>query len=371
MNAVVDQMTEGAKPAVTSREIPLEFRANGGEYFRIWIVNLLLTIVTLGIYSAWAKVRRLRYFYGNTSLDNSSFEYHGKPIAILKGRLIAVAVYAVAAIGGRISPVISIVLFPLFIFGVPWIIMRSRMFQMRMTSWRGLRFNFRGSYGGALGAFIGWPVLAVFTLMILLPFAFFKQVKYIVSNTSYGKADISTAATAGDFYRFCLIGLAITIGVFAVFGIVVGVVLGKGSLAQTMLGAGAEGGPAAALRLLFSAGFLMAIAAYALALMLVTAWFRANMLNTSIGRASVGPNEIYSRLKTWPLFAILFTNMLGMIVTLGLFYPWAKVRALRYQLANTGVRVNGDLNQFMADNSAGISAVSEGVGDVFDIDFGF
>ena len=49
-----------------TRELPLEFRATGAEYFRIWIVNLLLTIITLGIYSAWAKVRRLRYFYGST-----------------------------------------------------------------------------------------------------------------------------------------------------------------------------------------------------------------------------------------------------------------------------------------------------------------
>jgi uncharacterized membrane protein YjgN (DUF898 family) len=63
--------------------IPFEFRGSGAEYFRIWIVNLLLTIVTLGIYSAWAKVRRLRYFYGNTYLDGHSFEFHGRPLAIL------------------------------------------------------------------------------------------------------------------------------------------------------------------------------------------------------------------------------------------------------------------------------------------------
>ena len=75
--------------------VPFEFRATGGEYFRIWIVNLLLTIVTLGIYSAWAKVRRLRYFYGSTLLDGHSFEYHAKPLAILKGRLIVFAAYVV------------------------------------------------------------------------------------------------------------------------------------------------------------------------------------------------------------------------------------------------------------------------------------
>src|SRR6187402_1366842 len=89
--------TAGAAVAETAEPrrvlFPFEFRGDGGEYFRIWIVNLLLTIVTLGIYSAWAKVRRLRYFYGNTYLDGHSFEFHGRPLAILKGRLIVFGAY--------------------------------------------------------------------------------------------------------------------------------------------------------------------------------------------------------------------------------------------------------------------------------------
>ena len=60
------------------RNLKFEFTGSGSEYFRIWIVNTLLTVVTLGIYSAWAKVRRLRYFYGSTQLAGSTFEYHGQ-----------------------------------------------------------------------------------------------------------------------------------------------------------------------------------------------------------------------------------------------------------------------------------------------------
>src|SRR6266853_342313 len=74
---------------------PVEFTADAGEYFRIWIVNLALTIFTLGIYSAWAKVRKRRNFYGHTRGDGESFEYRANPIAILTGRLIAVALFAV------------------------------------------------------------------------------------------------------------------------------------------------------------------------------------------------------------------------------------------------------------------------------------
>src|SRR5690349_11414210 len=67
----------------------LRFTGTGSEYFGIWIVNLLLTIVTIGIYAAWAKVRRLQYFYRHTELAGSSFDFHGSPVRILVGRILA------------------------------------------------------------------------------------------------------------------------------------------------------------------------------------------------------------------------------------------------------------------------------------------
>lgn len=65
-----------------------KFTGSASEYFGIWIVNVLLTIVTIGIYSAWAKVRRNRYFYGNTVLLGRAFEYHATGKQIFLGRAI-------------------------------------------------------------------------------------------------------------------------------------------------------------------------------------------------------------------------------------------------------------------------------------------
>ncbi|MGH8171895.1 MAG: DUF898 family protein, partial [Rhodanobacteraceae bacterium] len=79
-----------AAPGFRRTEHPFEFSGDAKEYFRIWIVNLALSIVTLGIFSAWAKVRTQRYFYGNTRVAGVPFEYTAKPWPILKGRLIAV-----------------------------------------------------------------------------------------------------------------------------------------------------------------------------------------------------------------------------------------------------------------------------------------
>ncbi len=187
--------------------MPFEFRGNGGEYFRIWIVNLLLTIVTLGIYSAWAKVRRLRYFYGNTFVDGHSFEYHGQPLAILKGRLIVFVGYVVFVIASQMYPSWrpSSIALLLFVVGVPWIIMRSRKFQLRMTSYRNLRFNFHGTYGGAMAAFIGWYFLAVITLGILFPIWVRKRVQYSLDNAAYGSQPFSFLTGNGTYFKFCLI----------------------------------------------------------------------------------------------------------------------------------------------------------------------
>ncbi|MBK7012097.1 MAG: DUF898 family protein [Xanthomonadales bacterium] len=60
------------------------FDGRANEYFRIWIVNLALTLLSLGIFSAWAKVRSERYFYGSTRLAGVPFEYTAKPLPILK-----------------------------------------------------------------------------------------------------------------------------------------------------------------------------------------------------------------------------------------------------------------------------------------------
>ena len=81
--------------AAPGMPVPIEFTGQWGEYFRIWIVNVLLTIVTLGIYAAWAKVRKRRYFCANTRLLGHTFEYLADPLKILYCNLIVVALFLV------------------------------------------------------------------------------------------------------------------------------------------------------------------------------------------------------------------------------------------------------------------------------------
>src|SRR5258706_8504899 len=119
----------GVRPDAVEVRYPVEFSATAGEYFRIWIVNLALSIVTLGIYSAWAKVRKRRYFYSHTRIDGEGFEYLANPIAILKGRLIAVAAIVVFYGVGYFAPLYQLLLWiPLAILA-PWLLVRSFAFN--------------------------------------------------------------------------------------------------------------------------------------------------------------------------------------------------------------------------------------------------
>src|SRR5258708_7086090 len=110
----------------------LQFSGNAREYFRIWIVNLLFTLLTLGIYSAWAKVRKKRYFYGNTTLQGDSFDYFGSPRAILRARILALAVFVIYAFPGQLLFALSIA------FGVMLGIMAGKAAALGKFAWIGI-----------------------------------------------------------------------------------------------------------------------------------------------------------------------------------------------------------------------------------------
>ena len=115
---------------------PIKFKGQAGEYFGIWIVNLLLTVITIGIYGAWAKVRTKKYFSSNTEIDGHSFGYHATGWQILKGRIL-VALVSLALFLGSVfisqlgdEALGSYVIFVFIgaLFALPWIVNNSLNF---------------------------------------------------------------------------------------------------------------------------------------------------------------------------------------------------------------------------------------------------
>ncbi len=201
--------SESPPPAATTRPPEqLHFTGTGGEYFGIWIVNLLLTIVTLGIYSAWAKVRRLQYFYRHTEVAGSSFDFHGTPGRILIGRVAALGMLIAYNYSVRLRSPFTIAILALLAIVMPWLLRNSFRFRLYNTSWRGTRFHFRGMVGGAYRVFLLNGFLTVITIYMLAPFMHQRLKAYQHGNTWFGRTPCSFHARVGEFYKIYLLWLA-------------------------------------------------------------------------------------------------------------------------------------------------------------------
>src|SRR6202166_4612630 len=207
----------------------LHFTGNGAEYFGIWIVNLLLTIVTLGIYSAWAKVRRLKYFYRHTEVAGSSFDFHGSPTRILIGRVIALVMLFAYNYSVRLRSPLTIVILAAIAVVMPWLLRNSFRFRLYNTSWRGTRFHFRGTVARAYRVFLLNGFLTVITLYVMAPFAHQRLKAYQHDNSWFGRTQCSFHARAGQFYLIYLLLL----GAIVVFALVIGLSGIDGALAYT------------------------------------------------------------------------------------------------------------------------------------------
>lgn len=322
------------------RTLPFEFHGDGFEFFRIWIVNLLLSIVTLGIYSAWAKVRTQRYFYGNTRLDGSSFDYLGDPLKILKGRIIAFVFLVLYSASDLVSPFLSLVVMLVFLAALPWIMVKGLAFRNHNSTWRGVRFGFDGKVGEAAVVFLLWPLLGALTLGILMPFAFHKQQAFIIGKSRYGTCNFAFGAGVRSFYWLFFGAVAIFVGGW-VASMLVGMVLGP-------------------------FGFLVVVATYLAAF----AWFNVRFANLRYNNTVLAGNAFQANYELGSYARLMAVNLVGMVFTLGLFYPWAKVRNARYAAEHIALVAEDDLDGFVAARQAEVSATGGEVGDLFDVDFG-
>lgn len=339
---------------------PFSFSGSGGEYFRIWIVNLCLSILTLGIYSAWAKVRRLQYFYRHTAVAGASLDYHGDPVAILKGRVLAVILFGGYSIVANINPVAGLGIFAIILLIMPWLLVRSLRFQMHNASYRGLRFSFHGKTGDAYVNFLLLPLVSYMSLGFLWPLAHQQMTQYIRRHSAYGNGRFGFDGKTGAFYKPYMVLFGVTLLLLAV-AIGLGVVIAKGWMPQ-----GQTGDPDQSVFM----GFVFVIIGffYLSLLLFAVPYLTARLQNLIWNHTTLGPLGFACHLRARELFGLMFTNLLLIVLTLGLFKPFADIRMARYRVEHMTLLANEDLDGFVAAQQASVSASGEEMADIFDMD---
>ncbi|MEL6870784.1 MAG: YjgN family protein [Pseudomonadota bacterium] len=339
----------------------LRFTGNTNEYFKIWIVNIALTLVTLGIYSAWATVRKNRYFYGNTSLNDARFDYHAEPRAILVGRVIAtffLALYVFSEYIHFYAPLVVI----LIIFALtPWLVVRSKSFKLRNTSLNNVRFGFNPDYNGAFKAYYGGALITVVTLGFGAPIALRWRNQFLVNNSRFGKSAFALDVPLEEFYSiaFRAFGLSILayiamfLSVFAI-GAMVDTAIADQQLAATVITY-----ITLAMLLLFYGAILV--------------YTQVRYRNLIADHTTLDGHRLRSDWSAAAMAGLYLTNLFAIALTFGLATPWAQIRLAKYRAENTLVAADFAWEDFaVAEGEAG-SAVGEALGDAFDVgvDIGF
>lgn len=331
------------------------FLGNGKEYFSIWIVNLLLTIVTFGIYSAWAKVRNNRYIYGNTEIDGHRFHYLADPVQILIGRIIAIVFFALYFLASNFSPMAFGIMTVALLLLSPYFALMSLRFNMKMTGYRNIRFRFDGTYGGAFVYFMLYPFLTIFTLYLALPLAMKKMDQYIIDHTRYGDPEFISNTKTGEYYIAGFVASILASIVFILSMAALGINFADVNDVQQQ----AEGGLITiALPFIYLAVYLLS-----------SSYYQAHIRNHIFNHSEIEQVASFkSSVAFIDLFIIKFTNILAIIVTLGLAIPWAKVRMTRYLAEATEVSVTAQADSIIASSDNEGNAIGDEVASAFDVD---
>lgn len=337
--------------AQVQRYSALQFTGGVGAYYGIVIVNMLLSLLTLGLWGPWAKVRTIRFFYGNTEFLEEGFEFLATGKQLFIGRLIAFI--ALVALGffelvPVIGPVLSVLLFTL---AVPFVLNRSLGFKARYLTWRDVRFDWHGTFGKAFVIFMIYPLLSVLTLGLLQPIAARALRQHYVDNHAFGAAPFQADLPLGAFYLALIKGLVfflvmgaliVSPAVFAAYSMLLNTGLFDVTSTEEfyLLLALLDETQQAIISLPFFAFFFVAY--------MTSGYYFALVRHIMVAHASLaGGIRMRSSLSSFRFAYILFTNLILNIVTLGFAHPYTVIRRYRYLTETIEVRPIADMRGFI------------------------
>lgn len=329
----------------SGRAYRFKFYGDTNEYFGIWIVNILLTIITLSFYAPWAKVRRLRYFYGNSEFIDRKFDFTGVPKKILIGRLIALGIYAGISIGAQYSINVSIFGFLILYLAIPWLIRATLRFTARNSKYGNSRFYFGGTTKDSYIALITGVLIYIFTLGLFTPVLIWLYKRYCINNLYAGQLKFQLHADWPAYMR------AVYIPIFMFLGII---------LVLVILGFMLASRPDQAL-VFFGIG-------YAFVLFFIWPLISARIFITTWNNTTVGNSQFQTDCNQWRYAWIVGSNWIVKVLSIGLMSAWAAIRLYRYQIESLSLTLFDDPNEMMNQAQEDHSAIAEEISDIFDID---
>jgi len=304
----------------------LEFKGNGGSFFSIIIINWLLTILTLSLYYPWAKAKQLRYIYSATVLNGDSFSFQGTGKEMFKGFIKAILIFAILY-GGLIlfiylkMPFVGLLLFYVGLIAVlPIAIHGSYRYRMSRTSWRGIRFGYRGDRKEFTILFFKCIFFTIISFGIYGSWMAMNMRNYLLSNVRFGDAEFDYDGNGGDYFLLNLKGYFLTIFTLGIYGF----------------------------------------------------WWQKDLFEYYVNNLSLqkGDKKINftSTATGGDFFSLIIVNLLIIIFTLGLGFAWAAMRTMKFIFEHIELDGNLDLNNLSQTEENYKDATGEDISDYLNLD---
>ena len=314
-----------------------------GDLYRIFLVNLLLNIVTLGIWRFWGITRTRRYVWSRTSSGGSRFEYDGTGGQLFVGFLLAALILGGLAVvaGGAslllrhqgpiasLAPVFALELCVLVLaLGAPF---SAQRYRLGHTVWRGIRGGMTGSmlaYG--LHALL-YFFLSVLTLYQLVPWASLRLLERKINASSFGNQRFACRGNAWSLYgRFLLTFLGVLVLGVVVFGTLF--VLDQNLLRLLAHPAGQPSDPRLARQLILTV--VPAYLVFGIGAALISASYSAAFYRHVTSHTTMGGLRFSSAISAAAVLSLVLGNALILLATLGLGAPIVTHRSVRFFTGN-------------------------------------
>jgi uncharacterized membrane protein YjgN (DUF898 family) len=328
----------------------IAFHGPLGSYISLAIVNLLLSIVTLGIYRFWARARIRHHLWEHTTFAGEPLEYRGKGIELLIGAILgliiilipyAVIQFVAAAMTASGHPVIAGLLVLVIVLGMYYLIgvglYRSERYMLSRTSWRGIRGGMTTG-GWAYGwLYFRLQLLRAITLGFATPYVSTRLWNARMNDAVFGSAQVrATAEWRPLFGRFVLA----LIGSIVVYVIALGFLRGSFMAMGNMVTPDEKPDIHILLPMLGKIYGTLFVAALLVGLVMLSyhaAYWRQVFGSTRLNTLGL---EFNATAGNW--FGFYFGNLLIVVLTLGLglmVMPW---RAWSFYLGH--IRTVGTLD---------------------------
>ena len=279
------------------------FQGKGEEYFGVVVINWLLTIITLGLYYPWAKERTLKYLYSNTNLEGDNFQFTGTGKEMFIGFIKVFGAFAALYVGIIVAAktqnavlmlIFLFVFYALLIGIIPFAIHGFYKYRMSRTTWRGVRFGYRGDRGTLVKIYFKDLLLTIITFGLYSFWMTIDLRNYTLSNVKFGNAEFKYNANGSDYFFLNLKGIFLTYITLGIYGF----------------------------------------------------WFQRDILRFYLDHLTLNNGnekvKFQSKLTPGDIFELMIVNMLIIIFTLGIGYAFVEVRTLTKLFSN--IEIVGNIN---------------------------